>query len=158
MDFLDIEVNEKIFNRILKISIAVIILYLGLSMSSILLFKTYTLGSNTTVSNEDINMHIDVLEPSGKKIEIAGWAYKEGEPIEKVNSSYVLRNQDTGKMYLMKTKMEENINLKGTGMELAGIHAQCLLIGIPKGKYDIYVLLKEESEEILANTLISVDI
>lgn len=158
MDFLDIEVNEKMFSRILIVSIVVIIFYLNLVMASILIFKSYKLGPNTTVSNEDINTHIDVLEVSKKKIEIAGWAYKEGEPIGIVNSSYVIRNQDTGKMYLMKTKMEENINLDGTDMEMAGIHAQCLLIGIPKGKYDIYVLLKEDNKEILANTLISVDI
>lgn len=158
MDFLDIEVNEKMFYRILIISIIVIIFYLSLSMASILFFKSYKLGPNTTVSNEDINTHIDVLEVSHKKIEIAGWAYKEEEPIEVVDSSYVIRNQETGKMYLMKTKMEENINLKGTDMEMAGIHAQCLLIGIPKGKYDIYVLLKDKDKETLANTLISVDI
>lgn len=158
MDFLDIEINEKRFTKLIIISIVAVIIYLGISMSSLLIFKAYALGPNTSVTNEKINTHIDILEVSNKKIEIAGWAYKEGEELSKINSNYVLRNQETGKMYLMRTKAEENINLEGTDMELAGIHAQCLLIGIPKGKYDIYVLLKNEDEETLANTLISVDI
>ncbi len=103
-------------------------------------------------------MHIDLLEPKGKKIEIAGWAYKEGDKITTVNANYVLKNQETGKMYLMRTKMEENINLSDPDVKMAGLHAQCLLIGIPKGKYDIYVLYRNAEEDILANTLISVDI
>ena len=110
MDFLDIEITESRFKKILIISIVVLIIYIALIMSSLLIFKSYKLGANTTVSNEDMNMHIDVLEVKGKKIEIAGWAYKEGEDLETVNSNYVLKNQETGKMYLMRSKMEENIN------------------------------------------------
>ena len=103
-------------------------------------------------------MHIDLLKPGGMKLEIAGWAYKEEEPITTVNSNYVLKHQETGKMYLMRTKMEENINLENEDVKMAGLHARCLLIGIPKGKYDIYVLYQNGEEDILANTLINVDI
>ena len=145
MDFLDIEITESRFKKILIISIVVLIIYIALIMSSLLIFKSYKLGANTTVSNEDMNMHIDVLEVKGKKIEIAGWAYKEGEDLETVNSNYVLKNQETGKMYLMRSKMEENINIEDPKYKLAGLHAQCLLIGLPKGWYDIYVLYKNNN-------------
>ena len=158
MEFLNIEITEKLYIKILIILIALVVVYLGLTMSSLLIFKSYTLGPNTSVNDEGINMHIDKLEYKGKKIEIAGWAYKEGEPITSVKSNYVLKHQETGKMYLMRTKMEENINLENEDVKMAGLHARCLLIGIPKGKYDIYVLYQNGNEDILANTLINVDI
>ena len=112
MDFLDIEINEKLFTKILIWSIIFIIIYLAFTMSSLLIFKSYTLGPNTSVNDEGINTHIDILEHDSKKIEIAGWAYSEDEPIGIVNCNYVLKNQETGKMYLMRTQMEENINIK----------------------------------------------
>jgi hypothetical protein len=158
MEFLNIEINEVRFKKILVVSIILIIVYLAFTMSSLLVFKSYTLGPNTSVNSENINTHIDVLEAEGKKIEIAGWAYKEGEAIGTVKSSYVLKNQETGKMYLMRTQMEENINIEEEEHKMAGIHAQCLLFGIPKGWYDIYVLYQNDSEDILAFTLISVEI
>ena len=127
-------------------------------MSSLLIFKSYNLGPNTSVNDEGINMHIDVLETVGNKLEIAGWAYKEGDKITSVNSNYVIKHEETGKMYLMRTQMEENINLSDPDIKLAGIHARCLLIGIPKGRYDIFVLYQNGEENILADTLIHVDI
>lgn len=159
MDILNIEIDKKTFIKILVISIVLIIVYLALTMSSLLVFKSYKLGPNTTVNDEKINMHIDVLETNGgKKLEIAGWAYKEDEELKSINSNYVIRNQENGKMYLMKTKMEENINITEEKYKKAGLHAQCLLFGIPKGRYDIYVLYRNGENDILANTLIWVDI
>lgn len=158
MDFLDIEINEKLFIRILIVSIIAVIIYLALTMSSLLIFKSYKLGPNTSTNDEEINTHIDLLEPSNKKIEISGWAYKEGEAIGKVKCNYVLKNQETGKMYLMRTQMEENINIKEEEHKMAGLHAQCLLFGMPKGMYDIYVLYQNDSEDILSFTLISVEL
>lgn len=158
MDFLDIEITKKMYVKILISFILLVIIYLAFTMSSLLIFKSYTLGANTSVNDEKINTHIDILEKSNSKIEIAGWAYKEGEKITTVNCNYVLKNQETGKMYLMRTKMEENINLSDPNIKLAGIHARCLLIGIPSGRYDICVLYKNAEEDILANTSIYVDL
>lgn len=158
MDFLDIEITGKTYIKILIVLIILVIIYMALTMSSLLIFKSYTLGPNTSVNDELISTHIDVLEPKGKKIEISGWAYKEGEKITTVNASYVLKHQETGKMYLMRTKMEENINLEDPDIKLAGIHAQCLLFGIPSGKYDICVLYQNGEDDIFADTLIDVEL
>ncbi len=158
MNFLDIEINEKLFIKILICLVAIVIVFLAITMSSLLVFKSYTLGPNTTVVDEEgvINTHIDLFETDGKKIEIAGWAYKEGlKEMGTVNANYVLKNQETGKMYLMRTQMEENINIEEEGLKLSGLHAQCLRFGLPKGMYDIYVLYQNDGEDILAFTLIS---
>ena len=158
MNFLDVEINKKLYVRILIICIIVVILFLGLTMSSFLIFKPYTPSENTKIVTEEgiINTHIDMLELDSKKIEISGWAYKEGiDEIGTFNCNYVLKNQETGKMYLMRTQMEENINIQDEGLKKAGLHAQCLLFGIPRGIYDIYVLYQNDGEDILAFTLIS---
>lgn len=159
MDFLDIEITEARVKKIIVAVIILLVIYLAFTMSSLLIFKTYNLGPNTSVNGEDINTHIDLLESEGKKVEISGWAYKEGEKVGTVNSNYVLKNQETGKMYLMRTKMEENINLQDDEEhKMAGLHAQCLKFGVPKGWYDIYVLYQNDGEDILAFTLISVEL
>jgi len=158
MDFLNFEITEKIYIRILIVFIVLIIAFLALTMSSLLIFTSYKLGPNTSVNDEEINTHIDLLEHDSKKLEIAGWAYKEGEAIGIVNCNYIIKNRDSGKMYLMRTQMEDNINIVEEEHKKAGIHAQCLLFGIPKGWYDIYVLYRNDSEDILTNTLISVEL
>lgn len=170
MDFLNIEIDEKLFIKLLIISICLVITYLAFTMSSLLVFKSYTLGSNTSVVFMDaenateyvpegeISAHIDLLEQNKKKIEIAGWMFIEGQELKTFDSSFVLKNQETGKMYLMRTQMEDNINLVEDEHKPYGIHAQCLLLGIPKGKYDIYVLYKNNDEDMLVSTLIEVTI
>ena len=158
MDFLDFEIDEKKYIRILIAFAVILVVFLALLFSSLLVFNSYKLGPNTSVNDEDINTHIDILENDGKKLEIAGWAFKEGEAIGIVDCNYVIKNQKTGKMYLMRTQMEENINIVEEEHKMAGIHAQCLILGMPKGWYDIYVLYRNDSEDILANTLISVEV
>ena len=158
MEFLNFEIDEKKYVKILVILLIVLVVFLAFLYSSLLVFTSYKLGPNTSVNDEDINTHIDVLEHDKKKLEIAGWAYKEGEAIGIVNCNYVIKNQETGKMYLMRTQMYENGNIKEEEHKKSGIHAQCLIFGIPKGWYDIYVLYRNDSEDILANTLVSVEL
>ena len=158
MEFLNFEIDEKKYIKLLVILLVALVVFLAFLFSSLLVFTSYKLGPNTSVNDEAINTHIDILEHDKKKLEIAGWAYKEGEAIGIVNCNYVIKNQKTGKMYLMRTQMEENGNIKEEEHKMAGIHAQCLIFGIPKGWYDIYVLYRNDSEDILANTLISVEL
>ena len=158
MKFLDIEIDEKMFKKLIIVAIIIIIVYMAFTMSSLLIFKSYALGPNTSVNDEEIRTHIDILEVSKKKLEIAGWAYKEGDKIETVNSNYVIKHQETGKMYLMRSKMEQNTNVEEKMYELGGLHAQCLLIGIPKGEYQILVLYRNNDEDILADTLITFEV
>ncbi len=158
MNFLDIEIDEALFKKLVIASLVLICIYMAFTMSSMLVFKTYTLGANTSANDESINTHIDLLSIDGKKIEITGWAYDKDQPIKKVNSSFVLKNQETDKMYLMRTVMEKNEGLEQIGYANAGMHAQCLRLGLPKGKYQIYVLYKNDGQDILADTLIPFEI
>lgn len=158
MDFLDIEIDKSLFIKILIGLLVGVLIYIALTMSSLLIFKSYKMGANTSFEENVLNTHIDVLEISNKKIEIAGWAYKEDEQLGKVNSNYVLRNKETGKMYLMRTKMVENGNIKDEEYRLAGMHAQCLLVGVPKGNYEILVLYKNGNNDLLTSTNIEREI
>lgn len=158
MKFLDIKIDEKMFKILIIIAISFIIVYMALAMSSLLIFKTFKLSEYTSLDSEEIITHIDVLEYEGKKIEISGYAYKDGEKIETVNSSFIIKHKESGKMYRMRTQMEKNKNVEDIGQEYSGIHAQCLKLGIPKGEYDILVLYRNNDEDILADTLISFEI
>lgn len=158
MDFLDLEIDKSTFIKILIGLLICILIYIALTMSSLLVFKSYKLGPNTSIEDNVLNTHFDVLEISNKKIELSGWAYKEGETLGKVNSNYILRNKETGKMYLMRTKMVENGNIQDEEYRLAGMHAQCLLLGAPSGWYDILVLYQNAENDILTPTLIEVEI
>ena len=60
MKFLDIEIDEKMFKNLIIMAIVFIIIYMAFTMSSLLLFKSYTLGPNTSVNDEDIRTHIDI--------------------------------------------------------------------------------------------------
>lgn len=157
MDFLDIEITEARVKKIIISAIILLIIYLALTMSSLLIFKSYTLGPNTSVNGEDINTHIDLLESEGKKIEISGWAYKEGEEIGNVNCNYVLKNQETGKMYILRTRHEDNINVPEE-YKISGLHSRFILGNLDAGRYDIYVLYKNNNNNILAKTGVYLDV
>lgn len=170
MEFFNIEIDKSLYIKILVVSIILVIVYLALTMSSLLICKRYKLGPNTTVisinpknnvedvDDGELSAHIDLIEPTKKTIEISGWAFIEGAELNTINSHYVLKNQETGKMYLMRTKMEENKNLLQEEHKKAGLHARSLTLGIPKGAYDIYVLYQNDGEDILAFTLISFEL
>jgi len=152
-----ITMTKSLYIKILVAAIILLVIYLAFVMSSFLFIKPYSLGADTSVDDQKIITHIDVLEKDGKKIEIAGYAYEDGVPLETLKCNYVIKNQETGKMYLMRTQMEENINVPEE-YSSAGLHAQCFLFGIPKGTYDIYVLYQNNDNNILTYTLISFDI
>ena len=56
MDFLDIEITGKRYIKILIVLIILVIIYLALTMSSLLIFISYSLGPNTSVNDELINI------------------------------------------------------------------------------------------------------
>lgn len=172
MGFLDREIDKSLYIKILILSVVIIVVYLALTMSSLLICKSYTLGPNTevisiepvnnveSVPEGELSAHIDLIEheKNGKTIEISGWAFRQDAELKSINCSYVLKHQETGKMFLMRTQMEDNINLVEEEHKKAGLHARSLVLGMPKGAYDIYVLYHNNGEDILAFTLISFEL
>ena len=156
MKFLDLEINEEIYKRLVIGSIIVIFVYVIFVLISFSMIKPYKLEKNTIVSTEDFKTEINLVHQGRLRLEIKGWAYKEGQSIETFESYFVLRNRQTNKMHMMKTGMEIVEELKMVDelydYSMSGLHAQSFLLGLRKGVYDICILYKNNSESILIET------
>lgn len=160
MKLLDLEVNQKNYIKILVFCIVIVLVILAIYYISLLTYKPFTLEEGTSIADineQNMNVHIDILERQGKKVEIAGWAYKENEKIKTINSNYVLKNQETGKMYILRTRYEENINVPEE-YKISGLHSRFVLGNLSNGRYDIYVLYKNNDNNILAKTGVYLDV
>lgn len=161
MDFLDLEINQKNYIKILVLSALVVILILAAYYIELLIPKKYTLEETTKLvpfeEEKDLVVHIDILAPQGKKVEIVGYAYLTDDEVFSFDCSYVLKNKKSGEMYLLKTRHEKNINVPAT-YPYAGIHTRFMTLGIEKGNYDIYVLYRNNEHDIMKNTGINVEI
>lgn len=160
MKLLEAEVNQKSYIKVLCVCILFVIILLILNFSSLLFLKEFTLEEGTAVCDVGegkMNVHIDSLTPSGKKVEIVGWAYKEDEEIRSINSSYVLKNRETGSMHLAQTRHETNLNVPQV-YSRAGLHTRFLTGNLKSGTYDIYVLYKNNENNVLAKTGVHIDI
>lgn len=161
MNFLDLEINQKNYIKILALSVFIVALILVLYYITLLVPRKFTLEETTKVvdfnEQEELVVHIDILSPQGKKVEIAGYAYLTDDEVFTVDCSYVLRNKESGEMYLLKTRHEGNVNVPET-YPYAGMHTRFLTLGIEKGNYDICVLYKNNENNIFKNTGINVEI
>lgn len=161
MNFLDLEINQKNYIKILTLCICIVILILIWNFALLLIPKQFNLEESTKVvafeEEKDLIVHIDILAPQGKKVEIVGYAYREDESVRTVNCSYVLRNASSGKMYLLKTRHEGNINVPEV-YPYAGMHTRFMTIGMEKGNYEICVLYRNDNNDFLKDTGIRVDI
>lgn len=161
MEFLDLEINQKNYIKILILSIIVVLLILGIYYITLLFPKNYVLEEATKVvafeEEKDLIVHIDSLSPPGSKIEIFGYAYRQDESVDTVDCSYILRNSSSGKMYLLKTIHEKSINVPEV-YPYAGMHTRFMTLGIEKGNYEICVLYKNNENNVLKDTGIRVDI
>lgn len=160
MKFLDLEINQKNYIKILSICLFLVLLIIGVYYAVLLIPRDYDVEKETKVlafeEEQDLVVHIDVLSP-GKKIEIAGYAYLTDDEVFTVDCSYVLRNSISGKMYLVKTIHEKNINVPEV-YPYAGMHTRFMTLGMEKGNYQICVLYKNNENNFLKDTGIRVDI
>lgn len=160
MDFLNLEINQKNYIKILSISFLIVFVIVGIYYFALIIPKNYTIEKETKVAafeeEKDLIVHIDVLSP-GKIVEIAGYAYLTDDEVFTVDCSYILRNSKSGKMYLVKTIHEKNINVPEV-YPYAGMHTQFVSFGMEKGNYEICVLYKNNENNFLKDTGIRVDI
>ena len=159
MKLLELEVDKKSYIKILCACILFVIILLVLTYISLLKYEKLTLDQDTIIANigeENMSVHVDSLEHQGNKVEIVGWAYKENEETKTINSNYVLKNKETGEMYKVRTRYQENLNVP-LEYRNAGLHSRFLSYGLSSGTYDIYVLYRNNDNNILANTGIHLD-
>lgn len=156
MKFLEIEIDEDLFKKLIIASLILIFLYVTFTLISYSMLKPYTLESETVVNSESIKNGVSLLHQGSKRLEIIGWAYKEGQSIETFESYFVLKNRESEKMHIMKTQMEivEELSVVDELYDCSksGMHAQSLMFGLKKGIYDICILYKNNSEDILVET------
>lgn len=161
MKLLELEVNQKSYIKILCLCILVVIIIMVSYYASLLSYEKFTLEEDTIIADigeHEMSVHIDSLTPPGtRNAEMYGWAYKEGETIETINCNYVLKHQETGEMLKLRTRYEGNTNVPKEYYN-SGIHTRFLTSGLKSGRYDIYVLYKNNENNILAKTGIYLDI
>lgn len=161
MEFLDLEINQKNYIKILVLCIVLVLLILGIYYITLLVPKNFIPEETTKVvvfeEEKDLIVHIDSLSPQRKKVEIFGYAYRQDESVDTVDCSYVLRNSSSGKMYLVKTIYEKSVNVPEV-YPYAGMHTRFMTIGMEKGNYEICVLYKNNENNVLKDTGIRVDI
>ncbi len=160
MKLLELEVNQKNYIKILCVCIILVVIILALYYASLLSYKSYELEDETIIADigqENMSVHIDSMDYQNGKGEIVGWAYKEEENIRTINCSFVLKNEENGKMYILRTRHEENLNVPEE-YSVSGIHTRFIAKNMQNGRYDVYVLYKNNNNNILAKTGIYLDI
>ncbi len=160
MKLLELENDKKNYIKILCVCIILVCTMLAVYYVSLLSYRTFKLEDETIIADigeQDMNVHIDSMSYQNGKGEIVGWAYKEGEKIKTINCSFVLKSVEKDDMYILRTRHEENFNVPEQ-YRISGIHTRFFAKKMPKGRYDVYVIYKNNNNKILAKTGIFIDI
>lgn len=156
IDWLDFEINDKVYKRILIVGIVCIIGYLAITFLDFALPRRYHLGSEIIVDElGSVKNGVDHLSRGTFALQISGWAYKQGQAIESCDSRFILKNRETGKMYQLKTGVKQVPELQfvdGFNCLKCGLVSRSMIIGLKKGKYDLYILYQNDKENLLVNT------
>ena len=163
IEFLDLEINNKIYKRIFAIGIVLIVCYCVFTFFYFSLPCIYNMEKNTIVDeNNTIKTGINSIYKGNIRLKIFGWAYKEDQDIQTFNSCYILKNIETGKMYKIRAQMKEIPELQNVDAKYcfsrSGLESQSIVIGMKKGIYDVYILYKNDNENMLVNTGIQANI
>ena len=160
IDWLNVEINEKMYKRLLIIGICVMIGYLTITFVSFAIPKRYVMKEGTVLDTEKtVQNGIDHLHRGIFALEISGWAYQEGQGVETFNSSFILKNRETEKMYLIRTGVKDVPELQfvdGKNCLKCGLTSRSLVFGMKKGCYDLYILYQNNDENLLVNTNVEV--
>lgn len=163
IEFLNIEIDEKIYKRILIVGIIIILGYLIITFSLFAFPVVYKMDSDTVLDEQNqIKIGISEITRGRLKLKLSGFAYKEGENIKNFNSYYILKNVENGKMYKIKTEMKEIPELNNIDGNFqyskGGLASESFVIGMKKGVYDLYILYKNNDENLLVSTGLQVNI
>lgn len=156
INWLDWEIEGKIYQRILFLGIGIIVIYLIVTFVSFAMPHRYKMSESTRFDTENsVKNGIMSLYKGKHRLEVSGWAYKQGQAVKTFNSSFVLKNEENEKMYQLKTGMQEiqelqfvdNLNCLNCGLK-----AQSFCVGMPSGVYHLYILYQNDGEDLLVDT------
>ena len=156
ISWLDVEIEGKVYKRVMIVGITISIVYLLITCISFALPRVYHLDKNTKIDTEyTVKNGILHLYRGSLRLEISGWAYKEGQSIARFKSSFILKNRENEKMYLLKTGMElveENQFVDGHECLKSGLKTESIVLGLPNAGYDLYILYQNDGENLLVDT------
>lgn len=162
INWLNFEINEKNFKRILILGIVFIICYLMITFLSFAIPKIYNMDKNTVIDTEGtVKNGINNLYRGSMRLELSGWAYKEGQDVKSFDNYFVLKNRETEKMYILRAGMKlmpELQNVDGYNCLNCGMESQSIILGLKDGAYDLYILYKNDNENLLVDTGVEVDL
>lgn len=161
MKFLETEINEKIFKKTAIFFLILIFIFAFLILIQYSVLKPFELDKRTDIDVEDIAAGV-VVEQGSRMLELSGYAYKKGQKIEVFDSNFVIKNIETGKMYLLDTSMEKNHDLMAVDGEYdcsnAGMRAKAFIIGLRPGIYEICIIYNNDGEDIFKTTGVNIEI
>lgn len=162
INWLEIEINEKIYKRLLLFGIIFMVAYLIITFLSFAVPSIYHLDKNTILDTEgSVKNGINKLYRGSLRLELSGWAYKQGQDVKTFNSCFILKNKETEKMYRIKAGMKRMPELQFVdhyNCLQSGIEAQSIILGLKNGVYDLYILYKNDHENLLVDTGVEVDL
>lgn len=109
-------------------------------------------------SNSAMEFHVDTISVTDS-VTVAGWSFKQGESIEKVNCSIILENVNTKKAYELPTKMvlRADISLAfpdGNDYSKSGFiaKAKASKLSLDKDDYEIIIRYFNNDNELFVRT------
>lgn len=160
---LDLEIDEKVYKRILIIGIVLIICYCMISFLSLAIPRIYIMDKDTMIAEDgEVVTSIDMLYRGSLRLELSGWAYKKDESVDTFESYFILKSQDSGRMFILQTERREVPDLLTVdgkyNCKYSGLHAKSIILGLKDGNYDLYILYKNNNENLMVDTGIVVSL
>jgi len=157
MNFLDVEIEEKNFKKILMLAIIAILIIIILVFLNLGMMWNYEVPKDIkTNAKNKVEYKIDSIATGTKFVEIKGWAYKKGKNIGYFQNRYIIRNEATGEYKALNTNMQFVDEFFAIDEKYdcrrAGMYAKSLAFGLKKGLYQIFIEYKSDNENLLIDT------
>ncbi len=143
--------------------VVAVFLLVGLIFSMLLFFNYDTIQAfqpeGYPPDEGQVHVTIDSIVSKNGYIEMSGWALKPGEDIKQAESFFVLRNEDTGEYYRVKTGTEERKDVTemlddGNIYDYAGVSTSVDATALLKEgrRFRVLLAFQNNGEKLLVDT------
>ena len=162
IDWLNFEINEKNYKKILIIGIVIILIYLIITFITFAIPSIYHMEKNTVEDTQGvIKTDVNGLYRGSFKLQISAWAYKEGQDLKTFDNYFILKSKANGKMYKIRAAKKTVPELQfvdGYNCLNCGMEAQSIVLGLQDGDYELYILYKSDNENMLVDTGVNIEL